>query len=222
MIKPKDITKPSSLAEQIHKALSRAILNQELKPGDPITEAELQEWFGVSRAPIREAIRMLESEGLIVVNAFKKKYVRKLTREELQEIYDVLGCLEGFAASLAAGRITGEALDFLRQNIEKMKEEYRQGNLESCSQLNFEFHRTITRAAGNSVLKKTILGIMRGPGWHWLIRTYYKDLDLVLSSITDHFQILEALQARDPQRAQKAAQTHLTNIRANWRGQMGS
>ncbi len=73
MIKPKEITKPTSIVDQIHKALSRAILNQELKPGDPITEAELQEGFGVSRAPIREAIRMLESEGLVVVNAFKNQ-----------------------------------------------------------------------------------------------------------------------------------------------------
>ena len=101
-MKPKKFTKPFSIVEQIHKSLSDAILNQELQPGTPLTEIELQEWFGVSRAPIREAIRMLESEGLVVVNAFKKKYVRKLTHKELEEIYTVLGCLEGFAAGIAA------------------------------------------------------------------------------------------------------------------------
>ena len=164
---------------------------------------ELQEWFGVSRAPIREAIRMLESEGLVVVNAFKKKYVRKLTHEELQEIYTVLGCLEGFAAGIAVSRLSAEQLDELGENIEKMKDEYGKGNIASCTQLNFEFHSSIISAANNSVLKKTIASIMRAPGWYWLTRAYYQDPVLVLSSITDHSEILSALRARDCERGRQ-------------------
>ncbi len=213
-------TKPFSIVEQIHKSLSNAILNQELQPGTPLTEIELQEWFGVSRAPIREAIRLLESEGLVVVNAFKKKYVRKLTHEELQEIYTVLGCLEGFAAGIAAGRLTAEQLGELGENIEKMKEEYGKGNIASCTQLNFEFHSLIIRTADNSVLKKTIASIMRAPGWYWLTRAYYRDPVLVLSSVTDHLEILSALRARDSQRADKCVRDHFSNIRSNWKDQM--
>src|SRR5208283_3952113 len=196
-MKPKKFTKPFSVVEQIYKSLSDAILNQELQPGTPLTEMELQQWFGVSRAPIREAIRMLESEGLVVVNAFKKKYVRKITNEEWQEICTVLGCLEGFAAGIAAGLLSDEQLDKLGENIEPMKEEYEKGNMAACTQLTFEFHSSIIRAANNSVLKKTIASIMRGPGWYWLTRTYYQDPVLVLSSITDHSEILSALRARD-------------------------
>ena len=219
-MKPKKFTKPFSIVEQIHKSLSDAILNQELQPGTPLTEIELQQWFGVSRAPIREAIRKLESEGLVVVNAFKKKYVRKLTHKELQEIYAVLGCLEGFAAGIAAGRLTNEQLGELGENIEKMKEEYEKGNIASCTQLNFEFHSLIIRTADNSVLKKTIASIMRSPGWYWLTRAYYRDPALVLSSVADHLEILSALRARDSQRADKCVRDHFSNIRSNWKDQM--
>jgi DNA-binding GntR family transcriptional regulator len=219
-MKPKKFNKPFSVVEQIHKSLSDAILNQELQPGTLLTEMALQEWFCVSRAPIREAIRLLESEGLIVVNSFKKKYVRKLAHEELQEIYTVLGCLEGFAAGIAVSRLTSEQLDELAENIEKMKEEYGKGDIASCTQLNFEFHRSIIRTANNSVLKKTIASIMRAPGWYWLTRTYYKDPVLVLSSITDHSEILSALRARDCERADKCVRDHFSNIRSNWKDQM--
>lgn len=219
-LKPKKFPRPISIVEQIHKSLSDAILNQELKPGTPLTEAEIQEWFGVSRAPIREAIRLLESEGLVVVNAFKKKYVRKLSHEELQEIYAVLGCLEGYAASRAASRIPEEQLDRLAENIEQMKAEYGKGNFSSCTRLNYEFHSTIIRAAANSVLKKTIGSIMRGPGWYWLTRTYYQDSVLVLSSIEDHSDILSALMVHDAERAEKCVRQHFANIRSNWKDQM--
>lgn len=213
--------KPSSIVQQIHKALSDAILNQELKPGAPITEMELQEWFGVSRAPIREAIRMLQSEGLVVVNAFKKKYVRRISKEELHEIYTVLGCLEGFAASLATSRLSDEQLNGLTANIEKMKQEFSNGDYKACTQLNFEFHREIIRAADNSVLKKTISSIMRGPGWYWLTRAYYQESGLVLSSIDDHSEILCALRVRDHEKAEKMVRNHFLNIRSNWHDQMG-
>lgn len=153
-LKPIEFTKPSSIVEQIHKSLLEAISNHELEPGTPLTEAQLQKWFGVSRAPIREAIRLLESEGLVVVNAFKKKYVRKYTSEEMLETFKVLGCLEGYAAAITATRITSEQIDFLEKNLERMQEAYSTGNLDVCSQINFEFHGTITRIAGNTVLKK--------------------------------------------------------------------
>ena len=80
-MKPKKFTKPFSIVEQIHKSLSDAILNQELQPGTPLTEMTPQGWFGVSLAPIRDIISVLESEDLVGVNAFKEKYVRRYTGE---------------------------------------------------------------------------------------------------------------------------------------------
>jgi DNA-binding GntR family transcriptional regulator len=220
-VEPIGIPKPSSLAEQIHRALSKAILTNELKPGTPLTEAELQKWFGVSRAPIREAIRLLESEGLVVTNAFKTRHVRKLTAEELQETYTVLACLEGFAGNLATNQISREQLGGLEKNIGQMEEAYRGGDLDSCSKLNFEFHRTINRAANNSVLRRSISNIMKSPGWYWLTRVYYDDNPgLVLSSIADHTEILKGLRTGVPELAEAAVRLHMFNIRSNWRDQM--
>ena len=219
-MKPKNITRPSTVVEQIHKALSTAILNQELKPGTLLKEVELQQWFGVSRAPIREAIRLLESEGLVVVNAFKKKYVRKLSREELQEIYSVLGCLEGFAANLAAPRMTDADLSRLEENIRQMEKAGREKDLTACTQLNFEFHSAIIKASGNSVLRKSISSIMKSPGWYWLTRAFYNDPSLVATSIADHTRVLEALLARDPEKAERNVRSHFSNIRSGWKDQM--
>ncbi len=216
-MKPIEFTKPSSIVEQIHKSLLEAISNHELEPGTPLTEAQLQKWFGVSRAPIREAIRLLESEGLVVVNAFKKKYVRKYTSEEMLETFTVLGCLEGYAAGITATRITSEQIDFLEKNLEQMKEAYNKGNLDSCSQINFEFHGTITRIAGNTVLKKIISNIVKGPGCYRLSRSFYHDPVLVVTYIEDHAGILAAFKERDPEKAEKCVRFHFSNIRSNLR-----
>jgi len=216
-MKPKKFNKPFSVVEQIHKSLSDAILNQELQPGTLLTEMALQEWFCVSRAPIREAIRMLESEGLVVVNAFKKKYVRKLTPEEWQEMCTVLGCLEGFAAGIAARQMSDEQLDMLGENIERTREECAKGDMTACTQITFEFHSSIIKAANNSVLRKTIASIMRGPGWFWLTRTYFQDPSLVLAVIEEHTEILSALRARDPEKADKCFRDHFSNVRLNWK-----
>lgn len=219
-MKPIGIPKHSSMAEQIHRALSKAILSNEIKPGTPLTEAELQKWFGVSRAPIREAIRLLESEGLVVTNAYKTRHVRKLTAEEIQETYTVLACLEGFAANLATSQISEEQLGSLEKNIGQMEEAYRGGDLDSCTKLNFEFHRTINRAANNSVLRRSISNIMKSPGWYWLTRVYYDNPVLVLSSVADHTEILKGLRTGVPELAEAAVRVHMFNIRANWQGQM--
>ncbi len=219
-MKPKNITRPSTVVEQIHKALSTAILNQELKPGTLLKEMELQQWFGVSRAPIREAIRLLESEGLVVVNAFKKKYVRKLSHEELEEIYSVLGCLEGFAANLAVPRMTEADLSRLEENIRQMEKAGREKDLTVCTQLNFQFHSAIIKASGNTVLRKSISSIMKSPGWYWLTRAFYNDPSLVATSIADHTEVLKALLARDPEKAERSVRSHFSNIRSGWKDQM--
>jgi DNA-binding GntR family transcriptional regulator len=220
MVEAPAFSKPSSMVHQIHQALSKAILSGELRPGTPLKETDLQKWFGVSRAPIREAIRLLESEGLVIVKAFKEKYVRKLAPEELRETFTVLACLEGFAALLAAATIPDGVLADLAINIRRMEHANELGDLALCTQLNFEFHRTVVLASGNSVLKRSILGIMKRPGWHWLTRVYYTDPSLVPCSIADHKTILNVLRTRNPEDSEKAVRAHLFNILSNWKDQM--
>lgn len=78
--------KPRSMVAQIHKAMSDAISKGVLKPGQPIKESDLQSWFNTSRAPIREAIRLLEADGMVIVDHYKRKYVRPITKQILSEL----------------------------------------------------------------------------------------------------------------------------------------
>jgi DNA-binding GntR family transcriptional regulator len=222
MMEAPAFSKPFSLVQQIHQALSKAILTGELKPGTPLKESELQKWFGVSRAPIREAIRLLESEGLIVVKAFKEKYVRRLSPEELRETFTVLACLDGFAAFLAAGSMTDKVLSDLEANIDQMERANDAGDLDLCTQLNFDFHRTVVLAAGNSVLKRSIASIMKRSGWYWLTRIFFSNPALIQNAIADHTSILNVLRTRDAEGAERAARFHGFNILSNWTDQMES
>ena len=113
--------KPGSIVGQIYRSLCRAITDGFLKPGQLLKETELQDYFEVSKAPIREAIRLLEADRLVVVNAYRSKYVRKITRDDLLEIILVMACLEGCAARLTAGEINQEQIDAFRKINEDMK-----------------------------------------------------------------------------------------------------
>ena len=94
--------KPLTLVDQIYKSLGRAIAKGHIRTGQLLKETDLQKAFGVSRAPIREALRMLESDDLVVVDAYKKKYVRPITRKYIEDLIPVMAALESLAAGLAA------------------------------------------------------------------------------------------------------------------------
>jgi DNA-binding GntR family transcriptional regulator len=111
--------KPESMVIQIYKEITNAISKGILKPGQVLKEQELQRWFGVSRAPVREAIRLLEGDGILIVNSYKKKYIRHITRQDFKDISLLLACIEGFAASLASKTITANQIaDLQRINRE--------------------------------------------------------------------------------------------------------
>lgn len=99
------VYQPGSIVEQLYSLLCMEIMDGSLKPGQALLEKDLQQRFGTSRAPIREAIRLLAADRLVVVNAYKKKYVRKITREDLREVIPVLACLEGCAARLTVEKL---------------------------------------------------------------------------------------------------------------------
>ena len=92
-----DFHKPVPLVKQIYNSIAEAISQGNLQPGQLLKEVDLQKAFSVSRAPIREAIRLLEADGLVVVDAYKKKYVRNITYKYIQELIPVLSRLEGCA-----------------------------------------------------------------------------------------------------------------------------
>jgi len=204
-----DFLKPSSMVDQIYRDLGRSIAKGELPPGMILKETELQKWFGVSRAPIREAIRLLEANGLVVVDAYKKKFVRHVTREYLKEVIPVVALLEGHAAILAAKRLTVEQIDTLKNTNEKMQIAYDQGRYDLCSELNSLFHKTYINAANNQAIRTALRSINKGVIFLWVANFVYGTKDFVPLAISEHNMIIKEFVKRDSRRADEAVRTHI-------------
>lgn len=204
--------KPSSMVGQIHKNLVEAISKGKLKPGQPLRELELQKWFGTSRAPIREAIRLLESEGLIIVDTYKKKYVRPITKQILKETVPVMACLEGLAANLAAEQISEEKISSLQKITAEMGKAFEEKNYDVCANLNFDFHRTYVKLCNNEILIKAIRSIMKNTIWLWITSLYYTKSELIPLSLDEHEEIIESLQTHNALKAEEMVRKHITNV----------
>lgn len=110
-----------SLVEQICEALTNAIIEGRLKPGQPLTEQSLQKEFGVSRTPIREALRILEAKGLVTVIPRKGAWVKQIEKKDIEETFPIRALLEGYAAKVAVERMTPDDLDRMRRHLDEME-----------------------------------------------------------------------------------------------------
>lgn len=206
-----NFSKPKSVVDQIYLSISDAITNGLLEPGCRLTEQQLQKDFGVSRSPIREAIRRLEAEGLVVVDAYKKTYVRILTRKDLTDSVLVLANLESLSARLAAANATAEDIAELKEINQKIQEAYSTGQYSSCAELNFAFHRFLIRLADNDILRTAIRAIFKKNLGLWLALQFYEDKSVIVSSIEEHAQIIDAFEHDDGQLAEATVKAHVEN-----------
>jgi len=196
------------MVDQIYRDLGSAIITGKFPPGTPLIETDLQQSFGVSRAPVREAIRLLEADGLVVVDSYKKKYVRCITRSYLQELIPIMAVLEGLAGSLAVQNFSNEQIEVLRSFNENMKATYEQGLFERCSDLDFNFHKTFIKASGNQELEKSIKSIRKKMSWFWVTRFPCKGEELIPISIEGHQAIIEAFKTRSSKKVEAAIKRH--------------
>lgn len=203
--------KPRSMVMQIYRDIAHAISHGILKPGELLRERDLQEWFGVSRAPIREAIRLLEGDGLVVVNSYKKKYVRPITYQDFKDIAMLLACLEGFAANLATDLITNEQVDNIEKINEELKNAFEQNNSDLCANLNLKFHESYVKIINNKHLNKAIRPLTKTIVWFWLTHLYFKHSNLIPLSIDEHKKIIKAFRSRDASKTEEETRKHVIN-----------
>ena len=187
----KIFSKPKSLVEQVRSKLGEAIIKGSLAPGMQLKEIELQDWFGVSRAPIREAMRLLQAEGLIEVDEYRKRCVRKIRSKDLNEIFPLMAMLEGYAARLAAQIISEDTIIEMVDINKKIKSSYELSNYEKCAKLNFEFHNKFINAAENDALKRAMRCTTKGSVWIWLTHIYFNKSDWIKCSVEDHDEVVE-------------------------------
>jgi len=143
---------PLSLVEQIRETLVQSILSGRYREGEQITEVALQNEFGVSRSPIREALREVEKIGLLEIIPRKGAFVKQLTREDIELSFPIRAVLEGLAAGKASGRLKKEDLLRMVKALKKMEEAGGKRVVKMFMKQHDIFHGTFIKASGNRVL----------------------------------------------------------------------
>ena len=196
--------------EEIRERLIEDILSGKLPPGTRIVETRLAQQFGVSQAPVREALRDLELFGFVVSSPFKGTQVRKIETQDLLEIYPIRAALEGVAAAAAAARIDGATLALMEDLIGAMRECAEANDRDGLAKNDTAFHEAIIKASGNKMLEH-VWQTMR------LAITTAVTYTMARRSLAElaerHVPVLDALRTRDPIRAEAAIRRHIDEPR---------
>ncbi|MEW5761834.1 MAG: GntR family transcriptional regulator [Bacillota bacterium] len=206
-----DTYKP--LRELVFESLREAIIQGRLKPGERLMELTLAEELGVSRTPVREAIRKLELEGFVVMVPRKGAYVSGITEKDINDVFEVRAALEALAAGLAAERITEEELDDLERSLVRFAEASQAGDIEAVVEHDTQFHDLIYRASRNQRLVQIVSNL----------QDHIQRLRLATLSrpgrtrraVEEHKNIVEAIAERNVELAQQLAREHIENAEAN-------
>lgn len=198
-----------SLRDVVFNTLRRAILKGELKPGERLMEIALADKLGVSRTPIREAIRKLELEGLVVMAPRKGAKVASITERDLNDVLEVRKGMEVLAISLACKRITGEELEKLESIERSFQSLIESGNLTELAEMDVKFHDTIYQATNNQRLVQ-LLNNLREQMYRYRME-YLKDIAVRRTLAEEHKAICEALRGRDESKAQNYVSVHIDN-----------
>ena len=197
------------LREIVFETLRDAIISQTLEPGERLMEIQMADEMGVSRTPVREAIRKLELEGLVIMVPRKGAYVAGISVKDIHEVFEVRTSLEGLAASLAAQRITPEELDEMEKNLFLEAGELEGNNLRSIVEIDTTFHDLLYKAARNEKLLQLVSNLQEQ-----LQR--FRSASLARpgrskGALDEHRKILEAIALGDSKLAQKLAMVHIEN-----------
>jgi DNA-binding GntR family transcriptional regulator len=195
------------LSDQVRQQLLKEILGGQLAPGTVLNEVELAGRLGVSRTPVREALRHLAEHGLVEDRANHSAQVRRLGPERLRETYQVREALEGMAAELACGSLTPEDFVRLDELVAAVADANDARSFDACHRLDVELHRLIARRSGNAMLAREI---ERFHDLVQLVRACVAEQPgAVALAFRQHRQIIQALRARRPAQARQAMVNHI-------------
>lgn len=197
------------LRDVVFHTLREAILKGELKPGERLMELQLAAKLGVSRTPIREAIRMLEQEGLAVTIPRKGAEVAKMTEKDMEDVLQIREVLDELAVSLACRQMTEEQLDALRQTMHEFVEHTKTGDVKKIAGADVKFHDIIYQSTGNPKLV-SILNNLREQMYRYRVE-YLKDEGIYPVLIREHSEIVEGLSDKDLPKVTAAMHAHVRN-----------
>jgi DNA-binding GntR family transcriptional regulator len=197
-----------TLREVVADEIRAMIRNGELQPGERLLEDRLAERLGVSRNPVREALRALESTGLVEVQPRRGAYVASLAPQRAVELLELRSVLEAFAAQLAAKQRTSDQLAEIRRWFDAGREATANNDIVNAARAHRQFHMAIEQAAGNSYLAAAVEPLRA-------------QTELIFSQLVDrrgligwqeHVELLEAIEAGDADAAQAATRRHMNSV----------
>jgi DNA-binding GntR family transcriptional regulator len=198
---------PRALYEEVAELLRQRIFNRELAPGNWIDELKLAEEYGISRTPLREALKVLATEGLVTMKVRRGAYVTEVSERDLTDVYHLLALLESDAAGVVATQATDvqlQELQVLHRELEKAAT-----NRERFFEINEAFHMRLLEIADNRWRNQVVADlrkVMKLNRHNSLLKS-----GRIEESLAEHRAIMQALAARDPQATAQRMREHFTN-----------
>ena len=197
------------LRDVVYKKLRRAILLEELKAGERLIEIQLADKLGVSRTPIREAIRKLEQEGLVIMIPRRGTIVAEITEKSLKDVLEVRRVLDMLSAELACDKIDETGKVLLEKACREFEEATKGGVLREIAQKDVALHNIIVEITGNGILQQ-MLGNLSEQMYRYRVK-YLKDDSSYETLIKEHQGIYESIVRRDKKMAARLAKEHIDN-----------
>ncbi|MGN0354154.1 MAG: GntR family transcriptional regulator [Muricoprocola sp.] len=204
-----DMNEYLPLRDVVFHTLRNAILKGELKPGERLMEIQLSQKLGVSRTPVREALRKLELEGLVLMMPRKGAVVADITIQDLEDVLEVRTALEELAVQKACDTITEEQLKELKRAANEFKRCAENEDILACAEADMQFHEVIYGATNNKRLQQMLTNL-REQMYRYRME-YLKDKGMYSALIEEHDMIRKAIKRRDKVKAGMLMRTHITN-----------
>ncbi|MEG0053769.1 MAG: GntR family transcriptional regulator [Comamonas sp.] len=198
---------PRALYVEVAEQLRQRIFQRELEPGSWIDELKIAEEFGISRTPLREALKVLAAEGLVTMKPRRGAYVTEVSENDLKDVYHLLSLLESDAAGVVATQATAAQLSELQVLHDELEAAI--DDAERFFAVNERFHMAVLTVANNrwrNQLVEDLRKVMKLNRHQSLFKT-----GRIRDSLQEHRDILQALQKRDSEAARRAMQLHFSN-----------
>ncbi len=198
---------PRALYEEVAELLRQRIFRRELEPGSWIDETRLAEEYGISRTPLREALKVLATEGLVTMKMRRGAYVTEVSEQDMSDVYHLLALLESDAAGVVARTASDAQLRDLKALHEEL--EHAVADRDRFFQVNERFHLRLLEIAGNRWRNQMVADlrkVMKLNRQHSLLKS-----GRIEESLAEHAQVMQALAARDATAAAASMQAHFAN-----------
>lgn len=202
-----------SLRGQVFDKIRSDILNGKYKRGEELVESSIGKELGISRTPVREAIRQLELEGLVQLVPNKGAFITGISEKDVRDIYLIRARLEGLAARMAAKNITPELLDAMEETVVLSEYHAKKEHYEQVCEMDSKFHKLLYKASGSRILEHTLTD------FHQYVQrvrmaSIMKKRRMEKSN-DEHDAILTAIREHDEEKAELVATRHISNTVEN-------